>query len=214
MGPLKETALAQASPCSDALMSDTDAKYFVRVKMLDDGRIQNDRFEGMALLMADGLTEQKAWTQVNGNNSADGSRAYRRKALAHPVFKLRMEDLMAEKSELEKDPLFGQAIWMANQTYRHAVNIGDVNMMERAAKMRLDAAKAMQAANGGPAKLPGTPPDPANRGPGAPVAEMQQHSRSMSDLRKQFALKGMKPPAEEEEDDEVPDDDEAAADAA
>lgn len=161
---------------------------FARVKMLDDGSIQNRRIEAVALFMADGLTEQAAWTHANGNNSKDGSRSYRRKIVGNPVFKLRIEDLMAEKTELEDDPVFGQAIWMANQVYRHAVVAGDVPGMERAAKMRLDAAKAKQTASAKP--MPGTPP----ARPGAPVAENPQASQSAMQIRERLIGRGMSIP--------------------
>lgn len=177
-------------------MSDTEEFFAARVTMTEDGSLKNRRHEGMALLMAEGLSKQDAWTLIDGDNSKTGSRKMRERILAHPVFKMRLETLMTEKEDLEKDPVFGQTLWMAQQLWRQAVAIGDVQLMERAAKLRFEVSKQMAASR--PSGLPGTPP---TKGPGAPVAENTQARQSAAGIRENLMRRGMKmDPKPEDED--------------
>lgn len=178
-------------------MEETVEKFGARVVMDEDGSIKNRRIEGLALLMADGLTQQQAWTLTDGENSESGSRKYRNRITAHPVFKLRLENLMSERDKLYDDPLFGESLWMANQMYRHAVAIADMSMLERAVKIRFEVSKAMAANR---PSLPGTPP---TRGAGAPVAENTQTRQSANALRDSLMAKGIKVDQSAEEDEEV-----------
>lgn len=162
-------------------------RYEIRIHQTDDGSLSYPLAERLALMMADGVADTDAWRILGKENNSSGGRT-RRAVLAHPVFKLRLEELMAEKAESEKDEVWGEPRWMAQQLWREARATGDLPLAQKAAEMRLRIAEKSQAEK--------PPPAPAEEGEkvkgkvGAPAVE-QPRSGDVDDLKRRLAEKGI-----------------------
>lgn len=174
------------------MTDEVETRFNARIRMLEDGSLSNRRAEQCALLMADGLTQPQAWRLLGGTNS-EGSLKYRKKVFGHPVYKLRIENLMTEKAELDQDQHFGDVRWMANQLWRQAVATNDTNLMKEAAKLRLEVGKQMSGQRD--KDMPGTPP----ARPGAPVSENSQARQSAAAIREGLIMKGLQTAKVEDE---------------
>lgn len=146
-----------------------------RVRLNDDGSLANPRQEWLAMLLAETMNETDAWAIVmaGGGTATDGSRRYGKRVLANKTFIERREALVEEKTELEKDEIWGTVVWQTNQLYRAAVAEMDVKLMFEAVKLRAQITEKIAASRAPPA-----PPEEENpatkKGPGRPAAESTQ----------------------------------------
>jgi hypothetical protein len=164
--------------------------FETKVVRLADGAIQNPRIELFALLMADGVTRADAWRHA-GYRDDGGSGQYRIRIERTAEFQARMKDLQDEKAELEKDPLFGEIKWMANQMWRQARCTNDAAMMTKAADLRWKIVdretSRLQATEGAPAETKGRP--------GRPSPENPQATAGLADLTARLMERGLPAPA-------------------
>lgn len=162
----------------------------VRVDMT--GALATARYEWMAIVVAEGFTENEAWRACGGSTADPGSRRYGRRIFQNPVFKQRVQNLMDEKDRLFEDPIWGEAAWQINQLYRCSVVEKDTKVMLEAVKMRLRIAENMRP----PAEAP--PPNPTARGPGAPVAENPQSKLNIKGIKAALMVQGREEPNPDE----------------
>lgn len=152
-------------------MSDKNANFEPRVRLLQDGSIANPKHEWLAMLVAEGLRESEAWKmllQKEGKAVSDASRKYGKRVFANKVWIQRKETLVIEKTELEKDPLWGTALWQCAELYRAAVADMDPKLMAEAIKLRISIIEKM-APKAEPAEA-----KPTDKGPGRAAAEAPQ----------------------------------------
>lgn len=163
-----------------------------------DGSLKNERHERMALMMAEGFTDLEVWKTFSETQSKQ-SRKYGKRIYANNNFRKRVMDLAAEKQELERDPIWGEAKWMVNQLWRQAIACQDVNTMKEATKMRLTIAE-----KSAPPPEESTPSATA-KGPGRPLAESaQSKGASIQDIKAKLMRVGRQVDDEEfSEDTEV-----------
>lgn len=153
-----------------------------QVVLKADGALRNDRHERLALMIAEGIPDMEAWKGAGGLTKE--SRKYGRRIFANAVFIERVRVLTEEKAELERDPIWGEAMWQVNQLWRQAIAVQDLRTMSEAAKMRLTIAEKMQAAK--PAPEPAAP----TRGPGAPTADSHNSRRlGVNEIRESLMAK-------------------------
>lgn len=105
-----------------------------RMRVREDGTLNSTVAERCALLMADGITAWKAW-QLHGGKDWGPSGLKARAMKGDPSFIERLETLMAEKEELERDPHWGSAKWAAAQMWRTARSLNDHAMAMEAVKI-------------------------------------------------------------------------------
>lgn len=156
--------------------------------MGEDGSLKRQKAERFALNLADGLTATEAWyVAYDKHPQANSSRQLelRRHFEQDPVFKLRVEHLMAEKEAVMSDGVFGNAMWMATQLWRRGVCEGDSQMMQKAADLTFRLSEKMAPPPEGGA--------PAGRGPGKPSAENPQSRRNPAQIKQALMDLGNKP---------------------
>lgn len=185
-------------------------KFAPSVKLKADGALATPRYERMALMMAEGIPHTEAWKAVGGTNSESGSRKYGQKIFRNNVFIKRVEDLKTEKEELEADPIWGEAKWMANQLWRHAMATGDPKGLSQAADLRYKIAEkqssyapaperpAGQAAAAGEESTP-------KASVGAPSAKSTQTMRDPAAIKEAMMRIGRQDEDVEETEDEAED---------
>lgn len=163
----------------------------VRIQLSADGSIQNKKHETICLLMADGVSEQLAWKLTSPRAAKGLTIDYRRRIVGDPVFRKRLEMLMAEKVLLEQDTLWGKAAWQIEQYHRHAVNTNDMKAMGEAMKLSLQLATS-RANFALKTQTPVIPVETGDNEPetapnsgkvGKPMAEHPQTKRSPSQIQ-------------------------------
>lgn len=143
------------------------ARY--KLRMRDDGTLSSAKGEQMCLLMADGVSAWKSW-QLLGGKDWGGSGMHARWLKRNPIFIKRLDDLMTEKAELEKDPHYGSAKWQAAQMWRTARVLGDHSMAMEATKVL---ARLVEKSGVGMAAA--APVEPVIKAqPGKPSVDMQK----------------------------------------
>lgn len=177
-----------------------DNSFEPRVSVNERGMLTNGRYETLAMLLAEGFTNAEAWKAMGGETKA--SKRYGRRIFANAEFKKRVEALMAEKSALEQDEVWGEAAWAVNQAYRLALVEQDIKVLMEATKMKITVAEKIAASRAPPPELE---PAAQRRGPGAPTAESMNTRRlGVSEIREQLMAKNRELPSEEEPDESGP----------
>lgn len=150
-----------------------------KLRMREDGTLSSAKGEQMCLLMADGVSAWKAW-QLLGGKDWGGSGMYARWLRRSPIFLKRLDDLMTEKAELEKDPHYGAAKWQAAQMWRTARVLGDHAMAMEATKIL-----ARLVEKSGAGMVAAAPPEPEiKRQPGKPSVEVPQSPQNGGEITK------------------------------
>lgn len=172
------------------------------VEVAEDGTILEPPIaELYAIAIVDGDPPDKAWKTAGG---ATSERQMILKGVldTHAGFKARVDALAAERHEVAKDKIFGQAVWMIAQGFREARAKHDRPQMLEYAKLRLQAAQGVSRLH--EKTLP--PPEKADEAPrarnpvGKPAEKSPQSTRNMDDLRAALLQKGMRQaPGEDEE---------------
>jgi hypothetical protein len=162
-----------------------------RFHLTEEGAVSNSKVELYCLALADGVEGATAWKNAGYRNEG-GSLQYRRKVEATSEFKARMATLMAEKADLEKDPMFGEMKWMAAQLWRDARAKADSKAMLEAAQMRW---KILERETQFRGAAPQAAADaPAGDGkPGRKAVENAQATSSIDAVKKRLAKIGIKP---------------------
>lgn len=157
-----------------------------KFRLLEDGSISTKRIERYVLFQVDEVPAAKAW-QLAGYRNEGGSLVYRRKVEAMPEYRERLETLLAEKAELMKDEVWGEAKQMANQLWREARATNDPKMMVEAAKMRLNIAEKEAV------QRPQAPASPG-AGPGRTAVENPTNAATLDDVKRRLIEKGAPTP--------------------
>lgn len=167
-------------------------------RLKEDGALANPRHERLAILLAEGFERNDALKAVGeGASLTQGKRRYGRRILTNDVFLSRVKVLADERTELEKDPIWGEPMRMTQQLWRSAILAGDIKTMMEAAKLRMTIAEK---------RMPDVDPDapaPSARGPGRPSAESTQTKGLPPDAIKAKLMRVGRKDPELDEDSEV-----------
>lgn len=150
---------------------DMNERIVARIRTEEDGALSNKRVEQYALLRAEEVvTINAAWLAVmaRGDRKKLPSYGYQGEVHKSPAFKRRLEELMAEKAQLEEAGVWGRIEWQARQLYRKCAAMNDVGGMQRATDTLLRVAQKTDK----PVKEESPANDSVRRGPGAPPVEV------------------------------------------
>lgn len=151
------------------------------LKLSEDGTMALPIAEKFALALADGFPKNQAW-KIAGGRSA----SYRKRILANPVFRMRVQLLEMERDKLV-DTQEGDVFWMVKQNWRLARAGGVVSEIHRAtvlltelmAKREAGPAADVPAAGTETKALPGRPAHQP-RALRADASQMRSHLKGMS----------------------------------
>lgn len=145
-----------------------------RVHRTEDGSLSNKRVERYCLMRAEEvIAPTAAWTvcMAGGAKTKLPSNTYKKKILALQCVKDRIEELMAEKQELQAQGVWGQLEWQCKQNYRRACANDDARLMHAATEMLYKLASRAEKPAAPPPAAEGDEPA-VKRGPGAPPVQI------------------------------------------
>lgn len=149
---------------------DFNERIVARLRLDDDGALSNKRVEQYALLRSEEVCSiSAAWLTAMAGGERKKLPNGRYQGLIHssPHFKYRLEQLMAEKAQLEEGGVWGRLEWQARQQYRWCAAMKNIEGMQRATDTLLKIALTTSKPKGdAPPETPGE-----KRGPGAPPVE-------------------------------------------
>lgn len=155
----------------------------VRVKLLEDGSVQNRKTERYILFLVDGVQRADAWRMAFPGTKFTNA-TYRRRMEDDGTFKARLAALQKENEELDTQAPWGPLLAQARMAYRHAVAKDDLAAMMRATEM---AVKLTERMAGGIPQAPGSGDGP---GPGRPATEAPKTVRNPEHIRAELLRRG------------------------
>jgi hypothetical protein len=161
-------------------VSNIQERVIARLRRNEDGSLSNSRIEQYALLRSECVvTLSAAWVIIMGR--ASGS--YRGNIHKSPAFKARLEELVAEREQLQEQGPWGQLEWQTRQNYRRAVAINDVRLMTASTEMLY---KILSRGEKPPKAEKPEEEAAVPRGPGAPVVEDPSAVYKIDSMREQL----------------------------